>query len=41
MSDRLDDFEVQFIRGGLRILGLLTFVAFLIWALWHLTKMFH
>jgi hypothetical protein len=39
-DDRLLTLEVRIISGGLRILSIITFLAFMGWALLHLAKMF-
>jgi hypothetical protein len=38
--DPLQSWEARIIIGGLRILTITTFLAFLAWALLHLAKMF-
>ena len=40
MSDNLAALETAIFLGGLRILTIATFLAFMGWALWHLYKMF-
>lgn len=39
-DDRLATLETRIISGGLRILSIITFLAFMGWALLHLVKMF-
>jgi hypothetical protein len=40
MTDRLATWEARIVHGGLRILTILTFIAFFGWAVVHLWKMF-
>ena len=38
-EDRLP-FEVRVIWRGIQFLTVLTFVAFIVWAIWHLARLF-
>ncbi len=40
MNDPLSNWEARIVLGGLRILTISTFLAFMVFALWHLAKMF-
>jgi hypothetical protein len=40
VNDPLQVWEHRVIVGGLRILTIATFIAFLAWAFWHLLAMF-
>jgi hypothetical protein len=39
-NDPLHDWEALIVLGGLRLLGILTFVAFFGWTVWHLINIF-